>query len=340
MARDGKEPGNPYADIANQLNDDLKELIRKKEELIRKKEEERLEEIRVKEIKRQLEKKRLERENELAILKAEQNAKDLEKLKIEKKTKIKVEFTDLCYEAITSFDMSKIGETQHVTFKTKLFQEISGFAKKEIAFIEDLRQRLEREGAKSSEVQVSLMWNNYNDLDLHVVCPSGERIHGGNRESACGGELDVDANIRPETKRPVENIVWPQGKAQGGTYKAFVHHYKKHKVRVSRDPTNFKVVCNAGGDIKHYEGTVSYGDPILLVCEFTILDPETRLERARLKAVDAVRNRDSSTLGSPMAYQIFDEVFKETQVSLAEFGYDLSTGDACNFKIQKEIKPF
>ena len=62
--------------------------------------------------------------------------------------------------------------------------------------LEELRARLEREGARSSDVQVSLMWNNYNDLDLHVVCPSGERIHGGNRKSACGGHLDVDANVR------------------------------------------------------------------------------------------------------------------------------------------------
>ena len=37
----------------------------------------------------------------------------------------------------------------------------------------ELRARLEREGAQSSDVQISLMWNNYNDLDLHVVCPSG-----------------------------------------------------------------------------------------------------------------------------------------------------------------------
>lgn len=56
--------------------------------------------------------------------------------------------------------------------------------------IKELQARLEREGAKSSDVQVSLMWNNYNDLDLHIVCPSGERLHGGNKISACGGMLE------------------------------------------------------------------------------------------------------------------------------------------------------
>ena len=80
----------------------------------------------------------------------------------------------------------------------------------------ELQARLEREGAKSSDVQISLMWNNYNDLDLHVVCPSGERIHGGNKKSACGGELDVDANVRAETRKPVENVFWEDGTAPAG----------------------------------------------------------------------------------------------------------------------------
>jgi len=146
--------------------------------------------------------------------------------------------------------------------------------------LDELKERLEREGAKSSDVQISLIWNNYNDLDLHVVCPSGERIHGGNRESACGGELDVDANVRPETKKPVENVVWPEGKAPGGTYKAYVHHYKKHKKRRSKDPTTFKVICNAGGDIQEYESKISTGDAIMLICEFTIEDPKTRAAKA------------------------------------------------------------
>ncbi|HII50703.1 MAG TPA: hypothetical protein HA322_05160, partial [Candidatus Poseidoniaceae archaeon] len=80
--------------------------------------------------------------------------------------------------------------------------------------MQELQERLDREGARSGDVQISLMWDNYNDLDLHVVCPSGERIHGGNKLSQCGGELDVDANVRPETKKPVENVVWDDDTAQ------------------------------------------------------------------------------------------------------------------------------
>ena len=59
-----------------------------------------------------------------------------------------------------------------------------------------------------------------------------------------------------------------------------MHHYKKHKKRRSRDPTKFKVVCNAGGEILEYEGEITNGDPIMLICEFTIDDPETRAANA------------------------------------------------------------
>ena len=145
----------------------------------------------------------------------------------------------------------------------------------------ELKARLEREGAQSSDVQISLMWNNYNDLDLHVVCPSGERIHGGNKTSACGGELDVDANVRAETRKPVENVFWEDGKAPAGTYQVYVHHYKKHDKRRSKDPTKFQVIVNQGGDPREYNGELSAGDPIMLVAEFTLASAEEREARKR-----------------------------------------------------------
>ena len=147
--------------------------------------------------------------------------------------------------------------------------------------LDELRARLEREGARSSDVQVSLMWNNYNDLDLHVVCPSGERIHGGNRKSSCNGELDVDANVRPDSRKPIENVVWPEGQAPAGTYQVFVHYYKKHKKRRSKDPTKFQVIANAYGDLLEYSGELTYGEEIQLVCSFNVPTMEEREEIKR-----------------------------------------------------------
>ncbi len=145
----------------------------------------------------------------------------------------------------------------------------------------ELQARLEREGAQSSDVQVSLMWNNYNDLDLHVVCPSGERIHGGNKNSDCGGELDVDANVRAETRKPVENVFWEEGSAPAGKYQVYVHYYKKHNKRRSKDPTKFQLIVNAGNDLLEFSGELSAGDPIMMVTEFVLPSPEEREERRR-----------------------------------------------------------
>jgi len=145
----------------------------------------------------------------------------------------------------------------------------------------ELQARLEREGAQSSDVQVSLMWNNYNDLDLHVVCPSGERIHGGNKNSNCGGELDVDANVRAETRKPVENVFWEEGSAPAGKYQVYVHYYKKHNKRRSKDPTKFQLIVNAGNDLLEFSGELSTGDPIMLVTEFDVPTAEEREERRR-----------------------------------------------------------
>ena len=179
--------------------------------------------------------------------------------------------------------------------------------------LEELRARLEREGARSSDVQVSLMWNNYNDLDLHVVCPSGERIHGGNRKSACGGHLDVDANVRPDSRKPIENVVWPEGEAPAGSYQVFVHYYKKHKKRRSKDPTKFQVIANAYGDLMEYTGELTFGEEIQLVCTFNVPTMEER-ERIKRDLEEQIRRSES---GEVSAAQILADEATPKQV---EFG--------------------
>ncbi|HJL97718.1 MAG TPA: hypothetical protein QF401_06155 [Candidatus Poseidoniaceae archaeon] len=186
--------------------------------------------------------------------------------------------------------------------------------------IKELQARLEREGAKSSDVQVSLMWNNYNDLDLHIVCPSGERIHGGNKISACGGELDVDANVRAETRKPVENVFWPEGTAPGGQYHVYVHYYKKHNKRRSKDPTKFQVMVNTGGELNEYSSELSKGDPIMQVCSFEVA---TKAERERLQLeleseLNALKNKFTDADVDGSAQLSVEELATATGMSLKE----------------------
>src|SRR5262249_47183297 len=102
--------------------------------------------------------------------------------------------------------------------------------------------RLKKVGAASGEVQISLFWFNKKDLDLHVVCPSGEKIYYSHRTSRCCGTLDKDMNACPyeqASATPVENVVWPQGKAPRGVYKIYVNHFSRHDKADCRDPSRF-----------------------------------------------------------------------------------------------------
>ena len=127
---------------------------------------------------------------------------------------------------------------------------------------QEINKRLEREGAKTGDVQISLIWNNRNDLDLHVLCPTGERISFDHKHSADGGELDVDMNVRGESLQPVENIYWPPRSMRKGIYKVFVHHYSRHG---SPDPTKYTVRIMVGGKSRQFSGTLNYGDPPVLI---------------------------------------------------------------------------
>lgn len=134
---------------------------------------------------------------------------------------------------------------------------------------DDIDERLEREGGKTGEVQVSLAWDDYNDLDLHIFCPSGERIYFNNKTSECGGELDVDMNVRPTSKNAVENVVWIED-APIGKYKVGVHFYKHHQKENTTDTCLFRARVTIHGVVRDYSGQITHGQAMQMVTSFTL----------------------------------------------------------------------
>jgi uncharacterized protein YfaP (DUF2135 family) len=102
-----------------------------------------------------------------------------------------------------------------------------------------------------------------------LFCPSGERIYFNNKESDCGGELDVDMNVKPVSNNAVENVVWPRNPPKG-TYKVGVHFYKHHKKRRTKKQTKYRLRVSIFGKIQEYSGMIKYGSAIQMVTGFTI----------------------------------------------------------------------
>ncbi|HXW07710.1 MAG TPA: hypothetical protein VD833_20950, partial [Vicinamibacterales bacterium] len=104
----------------------------------------------------------------------------------------------------------------------------------------------------TGDVQVTLSWDADSDVDLHVVAPGGEEIYYGNRESASGGQLDLDSNAACEIDGVRnENITWPVGRAPQGTYTVRVDYWDSCGVA----QTNFTVRVNNGGTVQLFTGT-------------------------------------------------------------------------------------
>ena len=128
--------------------------------------------------------------------------------------------------------------------------------------------RVARAGGQKGEVQFSLAWESLNDVDLHVIAPSGEHISYSHRSSKCHGELDVDMNAAgAESNTPVENIFWPAGGSPTGRYRVLVHHYAKHG---GPDPTRYQITIKVKGEATKYNGSVKDGDPLQMVNEFEV----------------------------------------------------------------------
>ncbi|MFM9057942.1 MAG: YfaP family protein, partial [Planctomycetaceae bacterium] len=122
-------------------------------------------------------------------------------------------------------------------------------------------------GAKTGDVQVSLSWENFNDIDLHVITPAGERIFFAHRRSACQGTLDVDMNAHgPQSREPVENVFWPKRSAPNGEYQVFVHHFAKWDR--TADETAFDVHVLVNGVRRRFSGYVRSGEPPVAVARF------------------------------------------------------------------------
>jgi LmbE family N-acetylglucosaminyl deacetylase len=121
--------------------------------------------------------------------------------------------------------------------------------------------RARREGARSGRVQIILAWDDRNDLDLMMVCPSGERLYFDHRQ-ACGAVLDVDRNAGNSalTPTPVENIVFAAEPAPG-RYRIMVWHFQNNPPSPASSPYRVTVKREGRPD-QVFTGRVAAGQQV------------------------------------------------------------------------------
>ena len=204
----------------------------------------------------------------------EGNLEDLKNLTIEGVNEDKVEvLSSLLQDKISDLEMEEERKRRMVVANERMMKALNDaesagpleMLEEEERRDADFDKRLRKAGAKDGEFRISLLWDNFNDLDIIITSPSGEIIHSGNRNTSCGGVLDIDMNFKPESKKPVENVYWEKGKAIPGEYKVYVHHFKKHNKRNNQDPTEFRVQMKMGERRGELKGRLSNGDPVMFV---------------------------------------------------------------------------
>jgi hypothetical protein len=124
----------------------------------------------------------------------------------------------------------------------------------------DIDRRLSRENAQRGDTEISLAWGSKADLDLHVFCPTGERVYFQRRSAArCGAKLDVDQNFIPNRAitDPVEHVILEN--PPSGTYRVAVVLFNPRLFPASQ---SFTVRIRMGSHEQTLSGSVSAASPI------------------------------------------------------------------------------
>ncbi|MFH0865343.1 MAG: hypothetical protein V1904_04065 [Bacteroidota bacterium] len=98
--------------------------------------------------------------------------------------------------------------------------------------------------AQSGDLQISLSFDQHNDLDLHVIEPDGFVIYWGNTLSPNGGILDLDANANCVYDSVNNENVFYTDSVPLGTFKVQVWYYKQC---IPGANTNFTVTALYNG---------------------------------------------------------------------------------------------
>lgn len=128
------------------------------------------------------------------------------------------------------------------------------------SIVDSMNETLTEMGAADGAITVALGWQTADDLDLHVLTPSGSEIYFGNKETG-GGKLDVDMQVSDIVASPAEHVVFPA--PDEGTYTVYVNDYTD---RTENSASPYVVVVKVGSKSKTFRLAANGGKQ--KICSF------------------------------------------------------------------------
>ena len=126
------------------------------------------------------------------------------------------------------------------------------------------QERASRVGA-NGKLKVTLLWDFYGDIDLHVTEPGGNKVWYKKRKNeASGANLDVDN--RRGGRGAAENIAWNNPRT--GTYQVSLNYYSKSTLNKLAQAGTCTVVVFIDGQARSYKVPMRYVGQNSYVCNF------------------------------------------------------------------------
>lgn len=131
---------------------------------------------------------------------------------------------------------------------------------------DSIKERVKKAGGKvDGDFRASLSWFNHDDLDLHLIEPTGHEIYYAAKISPyTKGQLDVDMNAgHGATRNAVENIFYSDRKQmKDGNYRLFVHNFSQRETK----DVGFEVEIEFDGTVHSfsYAKAVKQGEKVVV----------------------------------------------------------------------------
>lgn len=157
---------------------------------------------------------------------------------------------------------------------------------------DEMSSRLMEVGAKTGDIQVSISWNNYNDIDVwveYISFRNNSMAINWMQKNAYYGHLDIDMNLTPMTNRAVENIYFEKARAPFGLYNVYIQNYRQWEKTTNTTVVNVRIIVD--GEVTYKTCRISTKDRLVKIFTFNRVQTKELVDKIQQ------RNQNETTYG-------------------------------------------